>query len=50
VFQSLCHECHSYKTGKERKGTFIHYTPEGEKNLTKDDYAYTMARVNAGNF
>ena len=43
IFQSLCHEHHSYKTGKERKGTFIHYTPEGEKELTKADYPYMMA-------
>jgi 5-methylcytosine-specific restriction protein A len=48
VFQSLCHECHSYKTGQERKGTFIHYRSDGEKELTKADYAYAMAQVNAG--
>ena len=50
IFQSLCHECHSYKTGQERKGIYIHYKPEGEKELTKEDYAYTMAQVHAGIF
>ena len=50
IFQSLCHECHSVKTGKERKGTFIHYTSEGEKELTKDDYAYTMATIRGEKF
>lgn len=50
IFQSLCHECHSYKTGQERKGIFIHYKADGEKELTKDDYAYAMAQTHAGNF
>lgn len=48
IFQSLCHECHSYKTGQERKGTFIHYQTQGEKELTKADYAYAMSQVNWG--
>ena len=26
LFQSLCHECHSHKTGLEKRGVYRHYT------------------------
>lgn len=26
IFQSLCPECHSYKTGQEQQGKYEHYT------------------------
>lgn len=44
IFQSLCQSCHSYKTGQERKGIFIHYKADGDKELTKGDYAYVMTQ------
>ena len=39
IFQSLCHECHSYKSGQEKRGVFEHYTTEGVETRTVDDYA-----------
>ncbi len=48
IFQSLCHECHSYKTAQERKGIFEHYTQDGIKNLTKGDYNYSMSQFHGG--
>ena len=27
IFQSLCHSCHSLKTGLEQKGVYRHFTP-----------------------
>lgn len=48
IFQSLCHECHSYKTGQERKGIIIQYTGKEEKILSIDDYGYTMTQWQKG--
>ena len=48
IFQSLCHECHSYKTGQERKGTFIHYIGDEEKIFSIADYGYTMTQWQSG--
>jgi 5-methylcytosine-specific restriction protein A len=48
IFQSLCHECHSYKTGQERKGIIIQYTGKQEKILSIEDYGYTMTRWQKG--
>ena len=42
IFQSLCHADHSHKTGLEKQGVYTHYTPEGERAYTKDDYAYVV--------
>ena len=42
IFQSLCHADHSHKTGQERKGNYLHWTMEGEKAYTQDDYSYAM--------
>ena len=38
IFQSLCAEHHSYKTGKEKHGVIIHWVEGEEKMLTIDDY------------
>jgi len=38
IWQSLCHDCHSYKTGQERKGIYEHYTQEGTRSLSRADY------------
>ena len=38
IFQSLCPECHSYKTGQEKHGVIEHYTSEGVEALTIHDY------------
>lgn len=44
LFQSLCPEHHSYKTGQEKHGTFLMWTHEGEQSLTLHDYALKMAQ------
>ena len=38
LFQSLCHECHSYKTGQEKQGIIIHYDNQTEKRYTMFEY------------
>ena len=48
IFQSLCHECHSYKTGQERQGIYKHYTADGAKDLTINDYATIILAHNQG--
>ena len=42
IFQSLCQADHSHKTGLEKQGRFIHYTPEGEREYTSNDYNFAM--------
>jgi len=42
VFQSLCHADHSHKTGLEKQGKYIHYTAEGEREYTINDYNFSM--------
>ena len=39
LFQSLCNECHSYKTGQEQKGHIIHYLDGQETLYTLQDYS-----------
>ena len=46
IFQSLCHECHSYKTGHERKGIFKYYAADGIKDLSINDYPLMMTAYN----
>lgn len=46
IWQSLCTNCHSHKTGQERKGVYEHYTQDGIQALTKDDYGYTITQWN----
>jgi hypothetical protein len=43
LFQSLCPECHSYKTGQEKQGVFLYYTPKGIEQLTERDYRAKVA-------
>ena len=45
IFQSLCHECHSYKTGIEKQGIYRHYEKEGVKDYGKNDYGFLMTNV-----
>jgi 5-methylcytosine-specific restriction endonuclease McrA len=40
LFQSLCHDCHSYKTGQEKQGKFIHY--KGDQTLTYTSHDYQI--------
>lgn len=40
LFQSLCPECHSYKTGQEQRGIILHFTNDGMKQYTVKDYSY----------
>ena len=42
VFQSLCQADHSHKTGLEKQGKYIHYTAEGEREYTINDYNFSM--------
>jgi 5-methylcytosine-specific restriction protein A len=46
IFQSLCHECHSYKTGQERKGVYYHFSTQGTQALTQADYNAHMGQWN----
>ena len=46
LFQSLCHECHSYKTVLEAKGIYRHYAST-VVDYTENDYNYV---VRVGNF
>lgn len=43
VFQSLCHECHSVKTGLEAKGIIHHYA-NGLHIYRLEDYGYVMTQ------
>lgn len=43
IFQSLCPECHSYKTGQEKQGAFLHFTSEGVETLSSEDYALRVS-------
>lgn len=42
IFQSLCQPDHSHKTALEKQGVYTHYTLDGERSYTKDDYAYLV--------
>lgn len=42
VFQSLCQADHSHKTGLEKQGKYIHYTADGEKEYTVNDYNFVV--------
>ena len=47
IFQSLCPEHHSFKTGKEKQGIYLHFTPEGVTQYTQQDYN-TVIHKNMG--
>ena len=49
IFQSLCPEHHSYKTGQEKHGVYMYWTQEGEEKLSEHDYA-TRIMPNARDF
>jgi hypothetical protein len=46
IFQSLCQPDHSHKTALEKQGVYTHYTADGERAYTKNDYAYVVALNN----
>jgi hypothetical protein len=46
IFQSLCHNCHSQKSGLEKQGIYRHYAQDGAKDYTKNDYAYMVTNAN----
>jgi 5-methylcytosine-specific restriction protein A len=43
LFQSLCPECHSYKTGQEQKGIYIWWHDGKEEKLSKGDFMRLLA-------
>ena len=43
IFQSLCPECHSHKTGQEKHGVYLYYTQDGIEQLTEQDYRAKIA-------
>lgn len=42
AFQSLCHDCHSYKTQQEKHGKIVSYTDEQTKTYSITDYAFVV--------
>jgi len=47
IFQSLCVEHHSHKTGLEHKGIYRHYNvKDGIKDYNIGDYGYAMMHLN----
>jgi 5-methylcytosine-specific restriction endonuclease McrA len=42
IWQSLCPECHSYKTGKEKQGIVLHHTATGTETYQVTDYGAVM--------
>ena len=42
LFQSLCVNCHSQKTGEEHQGIFKHYLSSGIKEYSSEDYGFAM--------
>jgi 5-methylcytosine-specific restriction protein A len=43
LFQSLCPECHSYKTGQEQKGIYMWWHDGKEEALKKTDFMRLIA-------
>jgi hypothetical protein len=46
IFQSLCANCHSQKSGLEKQGIYRHYARDGVKDYTKHDYSYVLRQSN----
>jgi 5-methylcytosine-specific restriction protein A len=46
IFQSLCHACHSTKTGQEHQGIFEHFTIDGIVTFSVTDYDSATSRCN----
>ena len=42
IFQSLCPECHTYKTGQEKQGKYEHYHANGVRVYSDADYALVV--------
>ena len=42
IYQSLCPNCHSHKSGLEKQGIYRHYSRDGVKDYTKHDYAFVL--------
>ena len=45
VFQSLCSNCHSYKSGLEKQGIYRHYA--SGQDYTKHDYRIVISKQSA---
>ena len=45
IFQSLCPNCHSVKTGLEQKGIFRYYEKSNTIDLSVNDYEYYMRHL-----
>ena len=43
IFQSLCHEHHSFKTGLERKGIYRHFTKDRVIDYNLSEWASTLS-------
>jgi 5-methylcytosine-specific restriction protein A len=43
LMQSLCHECHSYKTGQEKHGNCLHFTRDKMLSYKLNEYETTMS-------
>ena len=46
IYQSLCPNCHSQKSGLEKQGIYRHYSRDGVKDYTKHDYAFVLREYN----
>lgn len=46
IFQSLCHSCHSIKTGLERKGIYRHFSPPTYTDYSLKDYEMVIGSTN----
>lgn len=42
IFQSLCPEHHSYKTGQEKQGNVLHFTRDGVITYAMQEYEQVM--------
>ena len=45
IFQSLCVECHSVKSGLEKRGIYRHYTSNGIKDYVLHDYNTVLDKL-----
>ena len=46
IFQSLCHNCHSVKTGQEHQGIFEHFSKDKVITYSVSDYAFATLACN----
>jgi 5-methylcytosine-specific restriction endonuclease McrA len=45
LFQTLCPECHSYKTGQEQKGSFLWWHENKEESLNLHQYREKCTKI-----